>query len=351
MSVLRHRVIGAGLRVLRTTGLHRLAAPLTRGRGAILTFHRVAEPFDLPFAPNRLLEITPAFLDRLITHVRDTGYRIVALDEVIPLLESPEPAPPFVALTFDDGYRDTLTQALPVLERREAPFTVFATTGFLDRTSPLWWVDLERAVRMLPAVDILLEGRRRELRTRSPREKTAAFDDIRRGLLKGSDDALLAATAELCTRAGLSSRSIVDELCMDWNELDLLATHPLASIGCHTLTHPRLALSTPAQVRAELAASRARLEKRLDRPVHHLCYPYGFRQAAGRREFEAASELGYHSAVTTRPGVLFPFQARRPTALPRISVNGLWQSLDAMDVLLSGVGFAIWNMGRDPTSG
>lgn len=349
MSVLRHRVIGAGLRVLRATGLHRLAAPLTRGRGAILTFHRVAEPLDDPFAPNRLLEITPAFLDRLIPHVRKAGYRIVTLDEVIPLLRSPESDTPFVALTFDDGYRDTLMEALPVLERHEAPFTVFATTGFLDRTAPLWWVDLERAVRELPTIDILLEGRRRVLSARSRREKTVAFDAIRRGLLRGPDDTLLAATAELCKQAGLSSRSAVDELCMDWSELASLAAHPLTSIGCHTLTHPRLALSAPAQLRAELATSRTRLENRLGRPVHNLCYPYGFRQAAGRREFEAASELGYRAAVTTRPGVLFPSHASRPTALPRLSVNGLWQGLGALDVLLSGAGSTIWNFGREPT--
>lgn len=349
MNALRHRVIGAGLRVLRATGLHRIAAPLTRGRGAILTFHRVAEPLEGPFAPNRLLEITPAFLDRLIPHVKAAGYRIVGLDEVIPLLRSPEQGTPFVALTFDDGYRDTLAAALPVLERHHASFTVFATTGFLDRTAPLWWVDLERAVRRLPAIDVVLDGRRRVVRTRSAREKTAAFEAIRRGLLRGSDEALLAATAALCTQAGLSSRSTVDELCMDWGELDSLAAHPLVSIGCHTLTHPRLALLSSGQLRAELAVSRSRLEKRTGRPVDHLCYPYGFRKAAGRREYDAASDLGYRSAVTTRPGVLFRSQARRPTALPRISVNGLWQSLDALDVLLSGAGFAIWNLGRNPS--
>ena len=59
---LKHKVIEAGFAAFRLSGLHRLIAPLTRGRGVILTFHRV-RPFAPPtpgYAPNRLLEIAPS---------------------------------------------------------------------------------------------------------------------------------------------------------------------------------------------------------------------------------------------------------------------------------------------------
>jgi peptidoglycan/xylan/chitin deacetylase (PgdA/CDA1 family) len=59
-----------------------------------------------------------------------------------------------------------------------------------------------------------------------------------------------------------------------------------------------------------------------------------------------AGELGFASAVTTRPGMIFAEHAEHKTALPRLSINGNWQSLDFAEVLLSGAPFALWNKGR-----
>jgi peptidoglycan/xylan/chitin deacetylase (PgdA/CDA1 family) len=141
----------------------------------------------------------------------------------------------------------------------------------------------------------------------------------------------------------LSPFAIVDELCLDWDELGRLARHPLAAIGCHTLTHPRLSHLPLAEARQELTASRRRLEAKLGRPVATLAYPYGMRSAAAAREYELATELGFTVGVTTEPGVLRPAQLARLTALPRISVNGLWQELAASEVLLSGAAFPVWS--------
>ncbi len=295
------------------------------------------------FAPNALLKITPAFLESLLTHVREEGYRLVSLDEVPALLGVSNPEP-FLALTFDDGYRDTLVEALPVLERHAAPFTVFATTGFLDRTARLWWVELERALAKLATVDIEIGGRRYVLPLGNPRQKGAAFGLLRRALLAGGDDDLLAATAKLCASADVDPRALVEELCLDWGELRRLLASPLAALGCHTRTHPRLALQPFDTMQAEMDASRRELESGTGRAVRHVCYPYGTPAAAGPREYVAAAALGYVTGVTTRPGVLSSADASRPTALPRISMNGLWQSTGAVDVLLSGAGFALWNV-------
>ena len=133
---------------------------------------------------------------------------------------------------------------------------------------------------------------------------------------------------------------------MDWREIETLARHPLATVGAHTLTHPRLARLGVAEMRTELGAARSILEERLGRPVVHLAYPVGDPGSAARREFEAAAAFGYASAVTTRPGLVHAEHAAHPTALPRVSVNGLWQDPRHLEVLLSGAAFALWNRGR-----
>ena len=104
----RDHAIAAGFTAFRATGLHRLLAPLTRGRGAILMFHHV-RPFDAQaFAPNRLLEITPEFLDSLIIKLQAQGFNIISLDAALVRLAAPRQTgeKPFIVLTFDDGYRD-----------------------------------------------------------------------------------------------------------------------------------------------------------------------------------------------------------------------------------------------------
>ena len=89
--------------------------------------------------------------------------------------------------------------------------------------------------------------------------------------------------------------------------------------------------------------SRARIESALQRPIVHLAYPYGDRGAAGQREFALARAAGYKTAVTTRPGMIFPESADHLTALPRVSLNGNYQDARILPVLTSGAATAMWN--------
>src|SRR5208282_6551764 len=119
---LKKGLISAGFGVFRVTRLHRLTGGFFRGRGVILTFHRIRPAENPGFAPNPLLEITPEFLDRVLTRLRKNGLEIVSLDEAAARIVADEGAP-FAALTFDDGFRDVVAHGLPVLERHDAPFS------------------------------------------------------------------------------------------------------------------------------------------------------------------------------------------------------------------------------------
>ncbi|MDR3462066.1 MAG: polysaccharide deacetylase family protein [Beijerinckiaceae bacterium] len=341
----KQTIIAAGFAFLQATRLHRVLAPLTRGLGAIVMLHHVRPWAERPFAPNRLLEVEPEYLDAALTMIKSRGFDIVTLDEAVARLVEGRGAR-FIALTFDDGYRDNVTHALPVLERHGAPFTLNVTSGFADRTARLWWVELEEAIVVLDHIALAGEGEAIDLPSVTPDEKQAAFEALYWWLRGGPEDRMLAMIAELLRQAGLSSAAIVNRLCLDWGGIEALARHPLCTIGVHTLTHPMLAKHDAAFVWRELEESRRVIESHARRPARHLAYPVGDPGSAGPREFAMARDLGFASAVTTRPGMLFPAHRDHLRALPRLSLNGHWQDLDSLDVLLSGVPFALWNRGR-----
>ena len=104
-----------------------------------------------------------------------------------------------------------------------------------------------------------------------------------------------------------------------------------------------LARQTEAIASHEMATSKARIESVVQRPVLHLAYPYGDKNAAGAREFALAHAAGFKTAVTTRPGMIFPESADHLTALQRVSLNGNYQDARMIPVLTSGAATAVWN--------
>ncbi len=341
----KQQLIAAGFAMFEATKLHRLVQPWTRGQGAILMFHHVRPWSPSAYAPNRLLEITPEFLDAILNRVTALGFDIVSLDDALARIGN-KGARPFVALTFDDGYKNVSEYALPVLERHDAPFTLYVTTGYADRTARLWWVELEEAIRVLPFIDLTVRDQRFHAVTGTAEQKTQAFEALYGLLRQGPEEALLSAVAQLANLAKIDASALVGELCLDWEAVAHLAKHRLATIGVHTLTHPMLAKHDIALVSHEMAESRRLLEDRLARSIRHFAYPVGDASSAGPREFALAAELGFESAVTTRPGMIFPEHDHYRMALPRLSINGLWQRLEMVEVLLSGAPFALWNRGR-----
>ena len=113
----KNLLIASGFSLFKLTRLHRIAAPFTRGLGAILMFHRVRPATAEPFSPNGLLKITPEFFDAVLTRLKALGFAILSLDDAVSRLREGQAKgqQPFAVLTFDDGTRDTRDFALPVL--------------------------------------------------------------------------------------------------------------------------------------------------------------------------------------------------------------------------------------------
>jgi peptidoglycan/xylan/chitin deacetylase (PgdA/CDA1 family) len=347
LAALRNAVIRAGLEALYFSGAHMMMRPFVGGVGAILTLHHVRPPRGDRFQPNRLLEITPRFLQRVARALRRSGLDLVSVDEMYRRLSNGDFGRRFVCLTIDDGYRDTLQYAYPILKQYEIPFAVYVATSFADRLGELWWLALEAVIARNTRVGLAIDGGDQWFDCRTVGQKREVFDAVY-GWMRSlaTEDELRHAIRDLCARYHVDIGAFCSELCMSWKELAQLAADPLVTIGAHTVNHVMLAKVSASAAQAEMDMSRRVIEAALGLTVEHLCYPVGDATSAGLREFTIAANLGFKTAVTTRPGVLYPDHQDHLTALPRISINGEYQQMRYLRVLLSGSATAVWNRFR-----
>ena len=340
LQSLRRWSIRTGLDVLHAGQAHRLFGRATAGVGAILMFHHVRKPRQTPFRPNSHLEIAPDFLLAVVRRVRELGFDIVDLDEAERRLRTGE-GPRFVVLTFDDGYRNNFSDAYPILKGESAPFTVYVATGLVDGLAWPWWDVAGAIVASAPEIRFKVGDRLYAGPTVEPEQKYRMLDTLIAALIGVSEEEQRRDVAAVAAAYGIALPALPDEPMMNWDEVRALAADPLATIGAHTVGHYALARLDAERARREMAESIARIEAETGRRPRHFAYPYGSPDTAGAREFAMAADLGFATAVTTQRGLLHAADARRPMALPRISVNGDYQALRYLDLLLWGVPYAI----------
>jgi peptidoglycan/xylan/chitin deacetylase (PgdA/CDA1 family) len=200
-----------------------------------------------------------------------------------------------VALTFDDGLRNNITVAYPILQKLGLTATFFVCPGLIERGQWLWNHEARERLRSLDAHGLVQVAARigapidgvepivEWMKTLKIAERRAVEQQIR--------DATpgFKPTAEQREEFELAS----------WEELRGLDPETIA-IGSHTMTHPILTSLDDAQTEAETRESRFALEEQLDREISVFCYPNGDLNDT----VVASARRYYRSAVTTERGRL-----------------------------------------------
>ncbi|MEQ8230563.1 MAG: polysaccharide deacetylase family protein [Gammaproteobacteria bacterium] len=298
------------------------AAALLQRRLSIVLFHHV-----LP-APDPLLPDEPdiARFDEQVGWLART-FEILPAGEALALLYAGKLPRRALSITFDDGYRDNLEHALPVLQRHGVRATFFVTTRHLD--GGMMWNDrVIAAVRAWPEDtldlrehglgEVALEGDRcRALHALLPRIKY-----------------LPAAEREALSLALLAASGAADTRLM-MNAEEIRALHAAGmEIGGHTDGHPILAGLADAGARDEIVRNKDTLERILDAPLDIFAYPNG---TPGRdydtRHVAMLRECGYRYALTTAAGTantltdplqvprFTPWDRERARYLARMTMN------------------------------
>jgi peptidoglycan/xylan/chitin deacetylase (PgdA/CDA1 family) len=272
------------------------------GRRLILAYHNVV-PDDQSGRGDRSLHLPiSTFLRQL--DLLQQHCEVRTLGEI--LAKSPLAGGPHVAITFDDAYRGAVELALPELERRGLPSTLFVSPGLLGSRS-FWWDELALPGEGLPERD-----RRRALDDQAGRS-----EQIRLHMP-------VTAANPLPVWYG----------CATQEQIHGLAALTRLTLGSHTWNHPNLTRLSGADLAEELASPLGWL-RGLGLPVVPvLAYPYGLHST---KVAEEAHKAGYQAALLVDGGWI-PLSDNRSWAVPRYNVPaGL--SADGFVLRLSGLMF------------
>jgi peptidoglycan/xylan/chitin deacetylase (PgdA/CDA1 family) len=346
MTGLRADILKPGMKALYYSGVYRLLAPFAEGIGMIFMLHQVSPKRHGEFSPNRGLMVTPEYLDAVLSDVKQARLDIVSLDEARSRITSGDTSNRFACFTLDDGYKDNLEYAYPVFSKHKAPFTIYVPSDYPDGKGELWWVGLEEVIASASEIKFKTGNDTARLRCVTVEEKSTAFERIYNHYRNQDTEAQRGLISGLCDAHGVDMGALCRDLIMTWDEIRKLAADPLVTIGAHTVAHHALAKLPEQSVRDEMKLGADRIKKELGAWPEHFSYPYGSPDSAGPREFSIARELGFKTAVTTRKGVLFPEHVDHLTALPRVSLNGEYQSSVYTRLYMTGAPFALWNRFR-----
>lgn len=223
----------------------------------------------------------------------------VDLNSGLAALAAGEKLPPrAVALCWDDGYRDNLEVAVPILEELELPSSFFLVPALLDGKSMAWWETVGWAFERTTMDSIVWQGRRFET---SRSQRRSSYNQASDVLLSLTHAERTAAVEELVDLLAPEGTSGVESMFMDWDGARELVARGF-DVGSHTMRHVNLANESDEDQFEDLRDSRTTLEGALGVPISTVAYPHGQPNAVSSVTRDSASMAGYRFALTTRAG-------------------------------------------------
>jgi peptidoglycan/xylan/chitin deacetylase (PgdA/CDA1 family) len=263
-------------------------------RLSVLIYHRVLESYDYmrPGEPTRAefswqMETIAKCLNPL------------SLSEAMDRLDSGTLPPRAVCITFDDGYADNRTIALPILKRLKIPATVFIATGYLNG-GRMWNDTVIESIRESEGGHLdLSRFNMGEYQIGTDMEKYQAALQIlqKTKYLDLKNRSRVLDILESC------ARPLRDDLMLTSSQIVELVEAGI-EIGGHTRNHPIMTTLSLDEVTKELESNRAELESITSRPVEYFAYPNG----KGGQDFngehrDLVEHMGFRAAFSTDWGV------------------------------------------------
>jgi len=284
-----------------------------KGKGAILVYHRVVKDEEIEEDLELGLTVSRSNFEKHIKEIK-SKYKICSMDEFVRNLKK-KTNEFMVAITFDDGYKDNLYQALPILTKHEAPASIYVTTRFLKQEVDIWWYELGEVIQNREEINFQYKEKKFNFLLDNKKRKYLAYQN----LMKLFKSLKIDAQHELMEKiTNTKKRKNYSHICLNSEEILILEKNPLITIGSHGHNHQNLKILSDDEVKYEVTKSLEVLENLINRKVKHFAYPFGGKDQVSTREYNVIEDMKFDSAVI---GSVFPIKNCNFFSLPRIYVG------------------------------
>jgi peptidoglycan/xylan/chitin deacetylase (PgdA/CDA1 family) len=310
-----------------TSALLRARRPVALPWLPIITFHRVIDPtkngaylFD-----DGVVDASPVDFERRIQTIR-RYFTPVGIDDLVASMEGVELPTNPILVTFDDGYKDNIETALPILKRNHCKAVFFIATHYLSERRVFWWDRInylfKRSTRSKVKVTFPWDI---EFSLRTKEQRDAAIRGALRIVKCHYALDLERFLEELAVATGVTwnddiDRSLANEVLMTWDQVRELQRAGM-DVQSHTRTHRVLQTLTARQLQDELRGSREDLEAQLSIPINSISYPVGHRLLERDDVRRALRDAGYKLGFTNATGTHRVRRESDPYDVSRIAVE------------------------------
>jgi peptidoglycan/xylan/chitin deacetylase (PgdA/CDA1 family) len=309
--------------------------------GLVLMYHRVAEPSSDPWD----MAVSPAHFAEHLDVLRHYG-DCLPLAAFADRMGSSDRPRRMIAITFDDGYRDNLLNAAPLLEARDMPATVFVVSSTVGAGRDFWWDALARVFLTMPhlpaelrlqaagqdhvwllgdAADCTADDLRALRRWSADNDgvwhpRQTLFLEVWKILNGCRLDAAEALCEQVLAWAGAERAGPATDHSMSAEEVERLASGGLIEIGGHTVNHFPLDVADPIQAAAEIGGCRTALRDMAGREIDSFSYPFG---RFGKKTPEIVRQAGFKRACNSWNWRLLAYPETDRFRIPRITIPNM----------------------------
>jgi len=223
------------------------------------------------------------------------NYSVTQLEELVLSKNDLKSNRKFATIVFDDGYKDNIEYAAPILDKYKVKASFYIVTDCIEKNIPTWTyiLDYSFSSTKQKKIDLNFSFLPPDLRIEELSDGAARMKYVRelKPVMKklSHDDRM-----KIMETVSLSYNDIeLPKLMMDWNDLDQLKNvgH---YIGSHTVTHCMLGtMSNEEEITNELTQSAAEIKKHLGHFPVTISYPVGsYNDTTIRLSKEAGYKIG-----------------------------------------------------------
>lgn len=232
--------------------------------------HRVAKHDSQRIFSNENMKVSPEFLEYFIVDAKKRGYNFISLDQLHYKLQNKLTLHKCLILTLDDGYADNYTNAYPIFKKHDIPFAIYLSSGFINREYFPWWYQLEYL--LLQNNNFTWNNQIHNVLTIE--DKDILFLEIRKVLLQLNTNEFENYFYELL-QINNYQPSDEENLFLNWEQINVMNSSGLLTIGNHGHKHLHLNKLTAPQIEEELTVASNLIQSKTGSTAKHFCYPYG----------------------------------------------------------------------------